>query len=170
VGEQNNIDALYATLSLKRNTVVSGRYLFSLIINISYGLISYVFSFAVMTVMQKDFDIWESFIYTVIMAVICSIVQAVQLPMLSKLGYMKVKFLTYLPLAGIPLAIILFSTILKNVTSPEQANDLLERLTDLFDWFAGNPVIAVTVIAVIWLAIMALSYKISISGYNKREF
>lgn len=163
VGEKNGIDALYVTLSINRHTVVLGRYLFTLIVDACAGLIAYVISFILMTVLKQDFNALESFIAVLVMFLIYSVLQAIQLPIYFKLGYAKAKFAVYLPLLGLPLAILAFSNLLKDTFS-------LKQITDFLEWFANNPLITVLLIKILWLAIMFVSYRISLSYYNKREF
>ena len=163
VGEKNNIDALYITLSIKRSTVVLGRYLFALSIDLCSGLFAFIFTFGILTVMQKNFNILESLMVTLVMFLIYSILQAVQLPIFFKLGYTKAKFLAYLPFVGLPLVALAFSNLLKDVIS-------LNQITGFFQWFAANPLIAALIGAIIWFGIMVISYKVSILYYNKRDF
>lgn len=161
--EKSGIDALYATLSIKRNTVVMGRYLFSIILDICAGFIAYGLSFAILTVMQKEFNAVESLIVTLVMFIVYSIIQAIQLPIYFKFGYSKAKFWAYLPFVGWPLAVMGISNLLGK-------GGLTNSLSVFFEWLAANPFIAFALIAVIWFAIMVISYIISFAYYNKRDF
>lgn len=163
VGEKNGIDALYTTLSIKRSTVVLGRYLFALVVDICSGLFAYILSFALLTVLQKDFNAWESLLITLVMFLVYSVLQAIQLPIFFKLGYTKAKFSAYLPFVGFPLVILVFTNFLKDTFS-------IEQVADFFEWFAANPLIAVLFGAIIWLGLMVISYQTSLAYYNKREF
>jgi len=163
VGEKNGIDALYTTLSIKRSTVVLGRYLFALFVDLCSGLFAFTFTFATLTIMQRDFNALESLMVLLIMFLIYSILQAIQLPIFFKLGYTKAKFLAYLPFIGLPLITLAFSNFLKNLIS-------LKQIDDFFQWFAANPLIAVLIGIILWFGIMIISYKISLFYYNKRDF
>lgn len=163
VGEKNGIDALYAVLSIKRRTVVLGRYLFALIIDVCAGLMAFVLSFLVMFVMQKGFNTQEVLITMLVTLLICSLIQAIQLPIFFKLGYTKAKFITYLPFLGLFLVFLVLAWLIKAV-------DLAKQPADFFGWFAANPLIAVLIGAVIWLGIMAVSCQASCRYYNKRDF
>lgn len=163
VGEQNGIDALYTTLSIKRSTVVLGRYLFALIIDVCAGVLSYAFSFAALTIMQKDFNALESLVITLVMLLLYSVVQAVQLPIYFKLGYAKAKLLAYLPFIGLALVTLVITNFLKNSFS-------LQQITDFFGWFAANPLMSALIATVIWIGIMIISVQVSLSYYSKRDF
>ncbi|MCL2142182.1 MAG: ABC-2 transporter permease [Methanimicrococcus sp.] len=161
IGEKNNIDALYPTLSINRRTVVLGRYLFALIVDICSGLFACLFAFAALTVMQKDFNAWESLAAILIIFLVYSGLQAVQLPIFFKLGYMKAKILAYLPFFGLFLLVFVFFNFLENS---------IKQVSVLFEWFAANPIVTVIFVMVVWLGIMLLSYKASLSFYSKRDF
>ena len=163
VGEQNGIDALYTTLSIKRSTVVLGRYLFALLVDVCAGLLAYIFSFAVLTIMQKDFNALESLIVTLILLLLYSIIQAVQLPLYFKLGYAKAKFLAYLPFIGLAFIALAITNFLKDSFS-------LSQISDFLGWFTANPLTAVLCGLAVWLGIMVISYQTSLSHYLKRDF
>ncbi|HWQ75649.1 MAG TPA: ABC-2 transporter permease [Syntrophomonas sp.] len=163
VGEKNGIDALYITLSIQRGTVVLGRYLFALIVDICTGLFAYGFTFVILTFMKKDFNAEEALLTIAAMFVVFSVLQAVQLPIFFKLGYMRAKLWAYLPFLGFPLVVLLAANFLKDTVS-------MEQLTNFLAWFAANPVIAVLLGAIIWLGLMVISYRASLGYYNKRDF
>ncbi|AFQ43356.1 ABC-2 transporter permease [Desulfosporosinus meridiei] len=163
VGEKNGIDALYTTLSIKRSTVVLGRYLFALVVDICSGLFAYILSFALFTVLQEGFNAWESLLITLVMFLVYSVLQAIQLPIFFKLGYTKAKFFSYLPFVGFPLVILVLTKFLKDTFS-------IEQVADFFEWFAANPLIAVLFGAILWLGLMVISYQTSLAYYDKREF
>lgn len=163
VGEKNDIDALYNTLSIKRSTVVLGRYLFALVVDLCSGIFTYSLSYLIMTLLQKDFNAQETMLVTFVMFLVYSVLQAVQLPIFFKLGYTKAKFFAYLPFVGLPLAVLIFTNLLKDTVSVEQVANLL-------GCFTTNPLIAVIFGAMTWLGLMAISYQISVSYYTKRDF
>lgn len=163
VCEQNGIDALYITLSIQRSTVVLGRYLFALVLNACAGLIAYVLSFAAVSLAQKGFNALESFAITSVMFLLCSIVQAVQLPVYFKLGYAKAKLLAYMPFLALALISLVISNSLKDSRFLSQANGL-------FGWFSSNLFMTVLCGGIIWLGIMIVSYRASLAYYGKRDF
>ncbi len=163
VGEKNGIDALYTTLSIQRSTVVVGRYLFALIINACAGLLAYLFTYLVSMVLNKDYNFLESFVTTLALFSIFSIIQAIQIPIYFKLGYAKAKFFSYLPFVGLPLVVVLLTNYLKEKISLEQMNHTLV-------WLEANTFTAILIGIMIWLVIMLISLQVSLSFYNKREF
>jgi hypothetical protein len=163
VGEKNGIDALYVTLSIKRSTVVLGRYLFAIIVDVCAGLLACAFTFAILALLRINFTVLETFIEALALLMILSLLQAVQIPIFFKLGYTKAKFMAYLPFLGLPLVVISFQYLVKDRVSSAQ-------LTGLFEWIAANPVAVVLFCAFLWLAAMAISCKVSQGLYGKRDF
>lgn len=162
VGEKNGIDALYPTLSIKRGTVVLGRYLFALTFDICAGIFAYAYSLLALIIMQKNFDTLESLAVTLALFVVFSIIQAIQLPIYFKLGYAKAKLLAYMPFIGFFVVVFALSNFL--------GGGLISQVTAFLEWIAANPLIAVALGIVIWLGIMIISYRTSLALYNKRDF
>jgi len=163
VGEKNGIDALYVTLSIKRSTVVLGRYVFALIVDVFAGLLAFSFSFVVLTVMQKEFNVLESGVVMLVMFLLYIIIQATQLPIYFKLGYAKAKLLAYMPFVGLFLITLLVTNLLKDRFS-------LPQIISFFGWFAANPLMAVLLVFLILVGIIVVSYRTSLKYYNKRDF
>jgi len=163
IGEKSNMDILYTTLSIRRNTVVLGRYLFALTLDILAGLFTFVFSFVVLTVMRQDMDLIEALATILVLFFLFSVIQAVQLPIYFRLNYTKAKFIAYLPFVVFPLAIMAGSHLFNDLFSAES-------IIGLFTWFLSNLTATVLSGVAIWLAIMFASYKVAVSFYQKREF
>ena len=163
IGEKSNIDVLYTTLSIKRNTVVLGRYIFALALDILAGLFTFVFSFVVLTIIQKGIDVIETLFAIPVLFLTFSVIQAVQLPIYFKLNYSKAKFIAYIPFVVLPLAIMAGSNFFNDAFS-------LDKIVGLFEWFTVNPLTTALVGGAIWLGIMFVSYKVSVSLYQKRDF
>ena len=164
IGEKSNVDVLYTTLSIKRKTVVLGRYIFALTLDLFTGLFTSAFSFLMLAIMQKDFDAFGSLGTVLILFILFSVIQAVLLPIYFKLGYTKAKVLAFLPFFVLSLAMLAFSNIFSDVFSFDQIGSVF------FEWLSVNSLLTALVGAGIWLAIMAVSYKISLSFYRKRDF
>lgn len=163
VGEKNGIDALYVTLSIKRSTVVLGRYVFALIVDVFAGLLAFSFSFVVLTVMQKEFNVLESGVVMLVMFLLYIIIQATQLPIYFKLGYAKAKLLAYMPFVGLFVITLAVTNLLKDSFS-------LPQIMSFFGWFAANPLVAVLLGLLILVGIIVISYRTSLRFYNKRDF
>ncbi|HWS30238.1 MAG TPA: ABC-2 transporter permease [Clostridia bacterium] len=161
VGEQNGIDALYATLSIKRENAVFGRYLFALCADLIVGLVAAVFT-ALTSFLKKTPVDWAE--YSVVFGVALAFftfVQAIQLPLFFRFGYAKAKLLSVLPFLLVPVVTLSF-------------NFFQERLNEFFAsagaWITRNPEIAAVLIAGTWFAAMYISYRASCAAYRKREF
>jgi len=163
VGEKSNIDALYTTLSIKRSTVVLGRYLFSLVLSVCAGAVAYIFAFAALTFLQKEFNATESLMVVVVMFLFVSIFQAIQLSIFFKFGYTKARLMAYLPLFAISLLAVVVVQFMGDAVA-------ITQIAKFGEWVAANPLIFAGICAIAWLAIMAASYKISLSFYRKRDF
>ena len=163
IGEKSNMDVLYTTLSINRNTVVLGRYLFALILDLLAGLFTFIFSFAVLTILQKSFGGTEAMVTILVLFLLFSVIQAVQLPIYFKLNYTKAKFVAYIPFIVLPLAIMAGSRFFNDLFS-------LDQIAGLFASAAANPLTAVLLCLAIWVGIIATSYRVSVALYQKREF
>jgi len=162
VGEKSGMDALYATLPIKRSHVVLGRYLFFLAFDIFFGFIACIILAGLQRIMSRVFDIKETLLLIIVMLMIYSIVQAIQLPLYFKLGYTKAKFLVYIPLAVFPLSI--------GLLSPIFAEDLMPALVVIIGWIMENQVLTAGICLALWGMIIFTSYKLSLSFYKKRDF
>jgi hypothetical protein len=167
LSEKSNMDALYCTLSIDRKTVVLGRYLFSLATDIA----SVLFAFAVT---QAGLflsgiagfreagstvpTIQESLLTILALAVIFILVQSMQLPIYFKMGYNKAKFASLIP----------FLVLMAAFVGLGAAGSGFDAIGAFFSNFA-SPWFCVAVALAVALAIF-ISFRISISFYQKREF
>jgi hypothetical protein len=173
IGEKSGMDAFYATLSLRRETVVAGRYLFVLALNIGavlFTLVLILLSLLVVGITDM-FLIRETMpssvegmilAYAPLIAVFV-ITQVVQLPLLFKFGYAKARFLILIPVvvlvaAGIAVSMVIFTSDL-----PGGAFTLVTLLT------SNGPLFALLSLVILALLVFA-SYRLSLSFYRKREF
>ena len=162
-GEKNGIDLLYATLSITRNTVVLGRYLFALSLNLCAGVLAYTLIFLASMVMNIDFQYGSVFSLVLALLVVYSVVQAFQLPVYFKLGYSKAKFIVYIPLVVFPFIVAALSTQLENT-------GLTANLYGLSIWIENNPSLLIAASIVLWLVIEFVSYSFALKFYQKRDF
>lgn len=166
VGDRCDMDALYATLSVSRKTVVLGRYIFTFALN----LCSVIFSLILASVglaaakftgnsLSSAEAIWATFA----LAAVFIVVQAMQLPVFFKLGYAKAKFVSMIPFAALMAGFLAFNTIAKK-------SDILIRGSD---WLVGMPGggAAIGLIGgLVVCLIIVVSYSLSLVFYKKREF
>jgi hypothetical protein len=166
IGEKSSLDAFYPTLSLKRKTVVAGRYLFTLTLNICAVLFTIILAFlglfvAGMTGMIEPGGdtVW---ILLVISATLI-VVQAIQLPLFFKVGYTKARFLSIVPFWVVMALSFAFATFAKNADSFGGMPEVLINLLN------NSILLALFSIAILSLVVFA-SYRLSLSFYRKREF
>lgn len=161
VGEQNGIDALYATLSIKRESVVLGRYLFAFSADLFVGLVATAIAALAGIFKEANVDWAQHSADLYIGLAFITFVQAIQLPLFFHLGYAKAKMLGVLPFLIIPVVILSY-------------NLFREKLDTFFSsihaWSSVNPMLTSVLLVAAWLAAMYLSYRISSKAYNKREF
>lgn len=162
--ERNGMDALYPTLSISRRTVVLGRYLFALAFDICAAITGIVVTFAVLFVMQKTLNVSETMLTMLVMFIMVSIIEAVQLPIYFKLGYNKAKVMAYLPFVGFFLVTVVVGRFIP------VDNGLSEGITSFIGWVESNPFIAASIGIMIWFGLMFISYQIALSYYSKRDF
>ncbi len=162
VGEKNGIDALYATLSLTRGSVVLGRYLFAFFVELCAALLALLLSTGMLIIMQKEVNLQELLVTTMVVFIIFSIMQAFQLPLYFKLGYAKAKLVAYLPFLGFPLAVFLLTGMLKR-------SGVLQPLAAAPEWALANPLIALCLGIALWASMVFLSYRMSLAFYKKRD-
>ena len=163
IGEKSNIDVLYTTLSIPRNTVVMGRYLFALTLDMLAGFFTFSLSYVVLSVMQREVDVIATLSAIPVMFFVFSLIQAIQLPMYFKLSYTKARFIAYMPFIVLPLAIGVGSSFFKDILGSEQ-------IIRLYGWLVVNPYKVALISLAIWLACMAISYRLSLYFYAKRDF
>jgi hypothetical protein len=164
VGEKCNLDALYVTLSLSRKTVVLGRYLFVLALNLCAVLFSALFS-AVGLLAGRLFNFLpaaaESFWPFLALSALFLVLQAIQLPVFFRFGYAKAKFFSAIPFAVLMAGYTTFGLIQKNtnVLLPQWITKLL-----------ANSAVTAVVFGLGLCLVVSLSYGLSLASYKKREF
>lgn len=164
IGDKNCMDALYQTLSITRNTVVIGRYLFTLTFDLCAGIVGIIVTFIMAAATKTQIDYLEAIFTLLSMFVVVTIIEAVQLPIYFKLGYEKAKFAAYLPFMGVMLAALAIMRFLPKDVS------ITDQLDNILGWASANPYLTALLAAFIWLGIMVVSYQISLSFYRKRDF
>ena len=162
-GEKCNMDALYVSLSVGKKTVVLGRYIFTLLLNICIVLVVVAFTMIVMLVygiLGNGFQTAAGGGVLLIMPALFMIMQAVQLPFYFKLGYAKAKFISIIPFAALMAGYMAFTGFLGGMSG------LGEALNNIFaaDWYAYLAA------GVAFLVIVFASYRLSLAFYKKREF
>jgi ABC-type transport system involved in multi-copper enzyme maturation permease subunit len=158
---------LYVVLGVSRKTVVLGRYLFVILLNIGCILFSFVVAtFGVLgarVLNVFEYSEGNSFGAVLVLSCIMFLVQLIQIPIYFKLGYMKAKFLTVLPFALIGGAFGLVASIAKTGSSFAMLDNLLGSVL-------GNEALFVGVIILLLVLAGVGSYIWANYAYKRREF
>lgn len=149
-------------MGIERADVVKGRYLYALTVN----AITVVFSILVLKVttigMEETLAIQEILLIVLSMAAMYNLMQAIQIPILFSVPYAKAKFVSVIPFVLLPTIFVLGGQALKRFFP----NASIDGLTA---WIAANPWITAAIVVVTWIAILWISYRISLYLYRKRE-
>ena len=165
VGEKTNMDALYVILSIGRKTVVLGRYVFALFLNICAIVFSFIFALAgFLAARAVNFGnrIDEVFWMVLLFAMLFAVIEVIQLPFFFKFGYTKARFLSVLPFIAIMGGYFAYIAMGSN-------SELSGYVTVFFTNTLGAGGIVASAVLVLLLLIF-VSYRLSLSFYNKREF
>jgi hypothetical protein len=166
IGEKSNLDALYTTLSLKRKTVVAGRYLFALLLNICAVLFMFVLALLGLFVAEMIGMIVSGEDIVWMLAVLAAafvVIQAIQLPLFFKFGYTKARFFSLVPF----MAVMALSFAL---AAWAQAAGSSGTMPEIFTHWANNSTLLALLSVVILSLLVFVSYRLSLSFYRKREF
>lgn len=158
MAEKNQLDLLYATLPLRKSTLVAGRYLFALTMNL-YGAVFAIVLGAVYSMIKKEpFFLPEQLLTLLLIFVMFTFVTCLQFPFYFKLGYTKAKIVAMMPLMFIPVVVIGIEKLMPN--GFETLVELIQR----------NPAAVVIGVAVVWILTAVGSIALSQRLYAKREF
>jgi hypothetical protein len=158
IGEASNLDALYATLGLKRRDVVTGRYAFVMCLDLLGMVIAVVISYLVAMVLGWKIELLDMMIVTGIMFAGIVFIQALQMPLYFKVGYRKASIMAYLPLFIVIGAVVALASFV-----PEFFTNALLAVT------AHRGLAALGGVAA-FLVIVLVSYRVALTFYSKREF
>jgi hypothetical protein len=167
IGEKNGLDALYVTLSVNRKTVVLGRYLFVLALNLCAVLGSFVcasfglFAARSAGLFESGWGGGDSFSLIAAFVSLMIVIQIIQLPIFFKVGYTKAKFLSIVPFAALMAGFSAFQRIAKG-GGVDGLSGFLAAVSE--NKFAVPLATTVLVLAV------CVSYRLSLAFYKKRGF
>ncbi|MCL2048326.1 MAG: ABC-2 transporter permease [Defluviitaleaceae bacterium] len=161
ISEKTNLDALYATLSLDRKTVVLGRYLFVLLVNICI--------FAVVIIGAAIFSLIDGAeaaklsdgLAVVVIWLGLVVVQTIQLPIYFKFSYTKAKLIALLPFFIFTIGFTFFPIAFLE-------GDSTGINVWVFKLINSSGIISVGALAV--AVGLYASYRLSVGFYSKREF
>ncbi|MGI6004270.1 MAG: ABC-2 transporter permease [Christensenellales bacterium] len=157
IGEQGNLDTLYATLAVSRRDVVAGRYLYALGIGLLAMALAVISGILFALPRQIPYGPDQALVQVGACMAVLVVLVSIQLPIYFKLGYAKAKMLAYLPMFGFLLFV--------------PFGDMLEKpLAGMMLWISQNTLGFALICSGACLGIFTLSYTISARLYEKRDF
>lgn len=163
IGEKNTLDMLYATLGVRRSTVVLGRYTVALLLFVIVTTLGVLLSFGMANLLGLPFSWPDMAMLVALFFVVFALAAAFQLPLFFKLGYTKAKLLTYLPLVLVPVVLYLFTL----VNDAANVKHLYEQGAT---WAQANRGLTYLLSLMIGMALLATSEAVASYFYVRRDF
>jgi len=162
----NGLDHLYAALGITRKSVVAGRYMFALAVGVLVAIIFFVMGISAAAVMGDAISVSVFAIVLIVAFTLTSVVVAINLPILFKLGFRDAKSFTMLFPPLLMVGLLLAMRMVAGGSHYFMAN--LSYDLSGFDFSANF--VPIVVIAVVWVVLMACSFMLSLKFYSKRDF
>jgi hypothetical protein len=162
ISEKNRLDTLYSTLSINRKTVVRGHYLFALMAEAVFIVLTILFSWIMSLFIGAKFDIVETLFPISLLSGVFSLIVAIQFPIYFKYGYSKAKILAFIPLFIAFLGIIQFPLLTKLLGIKFSWSDTSFLASDI-------PVYLFVAPFIVGLVLLWLSCMLSCRLYAKRD-
>jgi ABC-type transport system involved in multi-copper enzyme maturation permease subunit len=162
IGEKNSLDKFLGTTSLKRKSVITGRYLFScfsafiiLLLALIMVVLTYVYT-------KTPVDLRAVVFVSSVSIFLYSFIISFQIPLYFKLGYLKAKAFTFIPLFGVGFIV----PAIKFIPTGNSISDFLKWLSNIIEFHPYLSSMAFICISAVTLSVShAISYKI----YRNRE-
>lgn len=166
VGEKSNLDAFYTTLSIDKKTVVRGRYLFVLALDVcavagSFGI--GLLGGVIASLLGKEYGIGSDIWAFLALGAVFVFIQAIQLPMYFKLGYAKAKMLSIVPF-------LLIGALYGAIAALGNGSGFASSMLDFSTKIAENKAMAIAAVAAAITVAVFVSYNLSVRFYKQREF
>jgi len=172
--EKGKLNQLYLTLPISRGTLISARYVLSLILQLIGIAAGIAFTFIFSRIMygrkllnQHNFiPTPESLaIIACICLLFCALLSLVIHPILHRLGYAKAKIIGYaLPMYG---SIILIVVLIQVIARVESVG---EFMSSALQWALGNNLLVSALILGVTALVLVASYTLSLKMYARRDF
>ncbi|MCL2500539.1 MAG: ABC-2 transporter permease [Defluviitaleaceae bacterium] len=172
--EKGELNRLYLTLPISRGTLITARYMLSLIlqgIGIVAGVVlTLIFSrilYGRTIINEHTFipNLGTLAVMTCASLLICAYLSLIMHPILHKFGYAKAKIIGYvLPIVGSSLLVVIFIMTANRI----EAVGAVTR--SAFLWAYGNPVLFSFIILCVTVLFLTASYALSLKVYAKRDF
>lgn len=163
IGEKNNMDNFYGTLSINRGTIVRGRYIFCILFGIINVVMGVILCLGVNAVFSLNTSIGEILFAASIVFSIYIIMAAIQMPMYFKLGYSKAKFYAMIPIFVIPMVIGMLKPAVEGGGSIVEFGKKIAVIVD------KNPGLSAVVVVAFALLLMEISMIISSKLYRDKD-
>jgi hypothetical protein len=159
--ERGRHDLLYATLPLRRRTVVLSRHLLQLALQLGAAVIAVALMLAASAATGRPLDPSLTTLTILLSLAAGSVLLALQIPVLFGLGFAKARWVTLVPVVGFlaPIALLQLPSQRPNLASL----DLVANTSELLPMLAPA---LVAVIALAWTASATISTKL----YARRQF
>jgi len=165
--EKVNMDTLYSSLAIDRKTAVLGRYISTLLLNVAVTTV--IIALTVISVFAagmfgNDMDIANLHWMAIFLVPLFMVVQAIELPILFRVGYSKASIVTMMPMMLLGMG-VLAAVAFGNMGAIREF-DFAESyaFTSLFN------VSTMLVILAVGVVVTAVSYMLSVKFYKQREF
>ncbi len=159
-----NADRMLNSLPISRGMIVTAKYL-SVVVYVAIGVVQYIAVYAIVSLIGQPFPVypatWEAFGGLLFVSAFFA---SVYYPILFRFGFMKTRYLTIILFAG------LFASGSAVVLALKQEDSLpfLSSLGELFNaqpgWLIG------CCVAGVMLAMLLVSWSLSVRFYARREF
>jgi len=161
IGEKNGMDTLYATLPIKRKSVVTGRYAFVFCMEIIAAIFALLLSAALSVIFTIDLNVTKTLVSLCFLTAVFSLVVSLQYPLYFKFGYTK----------GQPFAYLFFSLGILAITGWSVSKNLasLSSLNNLWESISANQYLMYGLPIGIGLLFLVLSCAFSCKLYEKRD-
>jgi len=168
IGERNNLDCLYSTLSLSRRDIVAGRYLFSLASLFFTMIVAMLFYMTILSLLHKAFNAPVMAAGILIGVALFSMIISVQYPILFKYGYTKARAFIVVPFILIG---VLGSMIGSAASSESQSvKAVVHACQGYAGYFSAHPAHLYIGIIAASAALLLISFLFSRKFYSMREF
>lgn len=162
IEEKNHMDNFYGSLSIKRKSIVAGRYMFNFLSGLCLSVFSCMSAIIINKIMRFDMSNMETMVSSAAVFASYILIISIQMPIYFKLGYSKAKMIANLPMFiivfGAPAAIAIFDS-----------NSLTMELQSTLLKVESNPEIYAIPIAAVIVFIFFISYLLSVKLYEGRK-
>ncbi|MEG6615191.1 ABC-2 transporter permease [Peptococcaceae bacterium 1198_IL3148] len=159
--EKNKADVMLNSLPIKRSTIVGAKYVLAIVI-FAIGTVAYLAIMQAMKFIGLPLQVYPITLANCLGTLLAiSLLNGIYLPIYFKLGYIKSRFIN----------LILFFSLFAGISSIATLLGDSDGLPNLISFVNSYSELQIAImIVMLTLAILALSYTVSLKVYNSREF